>query len=321
MNIRFFGYLLCLSVIALAGCAGVKPLEETRELKVLTIGNSFSQSAEFYMPQAAASLPGCKLKFCSLYIGGCPLDRHWECVVKSAADPSFKPYHVHTQFSYKNEPLLFYASLNEIVTGDRWDIITIQQASRKSIDYALYQPYADKLIKFLKDTAPQAEIVIQQTWSYRSDSASLDIVKVSPKEMYEKLDAAYRKLAQKHNLRIIPMGYAVELYRRYTKDKVTPVTPEVLKNLKYPQELSCAGDVVGYPRWINPDNPKKRYFLNDTTHFNPRGRYMQSCLWAAFFFNRSAFDIKYDPDWIDADEIKLLKKCIDEALKTYPQVK
>src|SRR5574344_2429429 len=55
---------------AAAGQPGVD-----RPLKVLMIGNSFSVCVLKQMPQIAADL-GRKLDLCSLYIGGCSLERH-----------------------------------------------------------------------------------------------------------------------------------------------------------------------------------------------------------------------------------------------------
>ena len=46
-----------------------------KPLKVLAIGNSFSICVGKEMPKVAKSL-GYPLDFCSLYIGGCTLDKH-----------------------------------------------------------------------------------------------------------------------------------------------------------------------------------------------------------------------------------------------------
>ena len=74
---------------------------QAKQLKVLMIGNSFSICVLKEMPACAASA-GETLDLASLYIGGCPLDRHWENVEK-AGDPNFKPY----GFSYS------YASVKD----------------------------------------------------------------------------------------------------------------------------------------------------------------------------------------------------------------
>ena len=57
-----------------------------RNLKVLVIGNSFSQSLMAQLPACAKALPGVELDFATLVIGGCSLERHWGNVEKSV-DP------------------------------------------------------------------------------------------------------------------------------------------------------------------------------------------------------------------------------------------
>ena len=46
-------------------------------IKILAIGNSFSQDATRYLHQFA-SAAGIDTKVVNLYIGGCPLERHWK---------------------------------------------------------------------------------------------------------------------------------------------------------------------------------------------------------------------------------------------------
>ena len=45
-------------------------------MKILSIGNSFSQDAHKWLHKLAKQ-NGCDLSTCNLYIGGCPLDRHF----------------------------------------------------------------------------------------------------------------------------------------------------------------------------------------------------------------------------------------------------
>ena len=60
----------------------------------------------------------------------------------------------------------------------------------------------DNLIAKIKELAPQAEIVIQQTWSYNAADPRLNpgtsrSWKIDQTGMYEKLTAAYLQLAEK----------------------------------------------------------------------------------------------------------------------------
>ena len=46
-------------------------------MKILAIGNSFSEDATTYLHQIGEAA-GVKNQIVNLYIGGCPLETHWE---------------------------------------------------------------------------------------------------------------------------------------------------------------------------------------------------------------------------------------------------
>ena len=52
-------------------------------MKVLAIGNSFSQDATHYLHKIAAS-DGVEMKVVNLYIGGCSLEQHWKNIQADA---------------------------------------------------------------------------------------------------------------------------------------------------------------------------------------------------------------------------------------------
>ena len=51
-------------------------------MKVLAIGNSFSEDATRYLHQIGEAA-GVKNQIVNLYIGGCPLETHWENIEKT----------------------------------------------------------------------------------------------------------------------------------------------------------------------------------------------------------------------------------------------
>ena len=92
--------LLCAALAATS--ALLVSAVQAKQLKVLMIGNSFSICVLKEMPACAASA-GETLDLASLYIGGCPLDRHWENVEK-AGDPNFKPYGFSYNYASVKDP-------------------------------------------------------------------------------------------------------------------------------------------------------------------------------------------------------------------------
>ena len=308
--------------IGLILCLGIGTLS-AKELKVLMIGNSFSICVGTYLPQIVKSVPGHKLELTSAYIGGCTFDRHSDNLKKAEKDPAFKPYGIVVWSSDSVKPIRRdKGNVNDLLKNNQYDIITIQQGSPKSWDYATYQPFADELIAYIRKYQPNAEIVIQQTWAYRSDSPRL---KPNPKArwdfdqtgMYDGIRASYAKLAEKYQFRVIPVGDAVQKYRKYTPVKFQPST----EKFEYPTQPSAAGDVVGSAYWKKDPKTGKNSLRFDYIHLNSNGQYLQACVWFAFLYGEPVRKIAYVPKAIGAGEAALLKKCAQEALDEYKQVK
>ena len=302
-------------------CAGVV-MVSAKDLKVLMVGNSFSICVGRNLPQIVKSVPGHSLELTSAYISGCPLDEHSGNLKKAEKNPRFKPYSVTIWSSKSSQAKKFRASLNELLKKNQYDIITIQQASRKSWDYTTYQPYAGKLIDYIRKYQPKAEIVIQQTWAYRCDAPNL---KPNPRAkldfdqtgMAERIRDSYRKLAEAYHFRVIPTGDAVQLFRKYTPVKFQPAA----KTPVYPEVPSPAGDVVGKSSWRKDAKSGKQVLRIDRAHLNPDGEYLQACLWFAFLYGEPVGKIAYVPKGMSKETSALLQKCAQEALDQYKQVK
>ena len=294
-----------------------------KELKVLMIGNSFSVCVGRNLPQIVKSVPGNRLELTSAYIGGCSFDRHNKNLKEAEKKPDFKPYVIKVWNSDSpKKAQSFRGNVNELLKKNRYDIITIQQASMKSWDYATYQPDADELIAYVRKYQPKAEIVIQQTWAYRMDNPHL---KPNPKAdwefdqtgMYERIRASYAKLAEKYKFRVIPTGGAVQKYRKYTPVKYQPAA----KAPEYPKLPSTAGDVVGAATWRKDPKTGKRTLRYDHNHLNPTGHYLQACLWFSFLYGEPVSKIAFVPKGIDKAQNALIRKCAQEALDEYKQAK
>ena len=292
-----------------------------RELKVLTIGNSFSASAARSFPWVTASVPGCRVILTGANIGGCSLERHWNEWSKAEQNPKYKPYGVCFIDSNKLPKKIKYTrgNVNELIKKNKYDIITIQQNSANSWKSQTYQPFADNLIAVLKKYQPQAEIVIQQTWSYRSDSPRLASWKIDNAAMYEKLEAAYAKLAKANGFRLIPCGWAVQVFRAATPVKFQNPDMEKLAKLKNTKAHAFDGEVVGMCKWRPHKETKKYYLSRDTSHLNPHGEYLQGAVWFSILFGRPASEIKYVPADMTPEMAKFLLECADKAVSTYKQ--
>ena len=179
-------------------------------LKVLMIGNSFSISCTRHLPQVAKA-NGHKLDLASLYIGGCSLERHWRNVEAAATNATFKPYRFDRFVDGRCVVEKGTANIPDALAMDKWDIVTIQQASHFSWDPATYHPWGDNLVAKIRELAPQAKILVQETWSYPPWDKRLKKFGFDQVEMYARLHDAYAAFAKKYGFGIIPVGTAAEI--------------------------------------------------------------------------------------------------------------
>ncbi len=257
-------------------------------LKVLMVGNSFSLSCRTYLPDIVKSLPGCELKLEIAYIGGCSLQRHIQEYETSQQDPEHRPY---TDIANQT------ASLQEFLKRDKWDIISIQQASHCSWQPATYQPWAEQLIGIIRETNPQAEIIIQQTWSYNAGDVRINSQQpewgLDQAGMFSCLDAAYRALARQYGFRVVPTGLAVQLTRKDSPRQLPRMDEDFKNSLVYPAPLPETEDAAGTCLYRDTDDGK--VLAVDTIHLNRYGQYLQGCVWAGFLFDISPEAITFEP--------------------------
>ena len=294
------------AIAAVADDAAPERKTPVKALKVLMIGNSFSVCNCIHMPAVAKDL-GLKLDLASLYIGGCTLERHWNNFVSNQTDSAYAPY----AFDYRVDGVTNANSgvahgpkigrqtigIREALTLSDWDVITLQQGSHMSWQPCSYHPYGDNLVAEIRKLCPKAEIVLQETWSYTPWDKRLARWGMDQNVMYSLLHAAYADFAQKHGFRVIPMGTAVQAWRRELPVRYT--------------ENTFGGDVVGgrgirEPAWEQADGkwiPKR-----DVFHLSPTGEYLQALVWTAKLFGADVTGCAYRPDCVTEAEAALMKK-------------
>ena len=270
-------------------------------MNVLTIGNSFTWSLQRYFPDVVASA-GEKLKIRYANFGGCELERHWSYIKAEIADPMCRVYDGGNL-------------LREMLASCDWDVVTIQQASHMSWRPESFEPYAGNIINYVRQYAPKAEIMIQQTWAYRADSPRFlpEEWNITQQEMHDRLTENYRALSERHQLRVIPTGLAVALSRQETPVKYQGYDRAILDTMHWPDLPPQAGDVVGRMYWKKDPETGKMRLAGDHIHLNLRGDYMQACLWYAVLFNRKAADVTFVPEDIADDDAAFLREMAERA--------
>lgn len=276
---------------------------QAKEVKVLTIGNSFAQSLGRYLPKVVESVEGCSIKLEFANFGGCSFQRHWQYICEEERGDK-----IHYGKGKQ--------TLKSILQNTKWDFVTIQQASPLSWKGVSFFPESKHIADFVAKNAPGATILLQQTWSYRCDSKKLKSWKISQKQMFEIIRKNYEDASAKLGLAVIPSGYAVELYRATISEKFVPPTKEEIAKYKCPETPSSKGDIVGKYSWLKNKKGEK-YLYIDSIHLNKDGEYLQACVWFAYLFDIPAADIKFKPKHMDEQTAKKMRQIADQAVREY----
>lgn len=249
-----------------AAAAPAKPLRD------LAVGNSFSLNATRQLP-GLAKAAGKALKVVNASIGGCDFERHMRHADAYERDPASKEGNPYGG-----------KSLKDMLTRETWDVVTVQQASPKSFKPETFQPHADRLIAYIRKHAPQAEVVVHQTWAYRDDHKFWGRKDLNTDSMYAKLRAAYDGLAKGAGLRLIPSGDAMEAARR---------------------DAAWGPFLSGEPP---TPRPEKALHAKDGYHANVKGEYLQGCVWFEFLFRESVVGNSFVPKGLTAEEAAVLQR-------------
>lgn len=279
-----------------------------REVRLLTIGNSFSRNATNHLG-ALAKAGGHTLVHTSLVIGGSSFQVHAE---KAAAEGAAR----------------LYTNGRDLVgnlMADRWDYVTIQQASIKSHDYTTYQPHAGILRDLIVKHAPQAELLIHQTWAYRVDDPRFAVKEPKPgeprsqEEMHRGLTAAYDRLAAEFGAGIIPVGDAFHLADTDAERGFRPAGGFDPKTARKPELPDQAHSLhIGW-RWSTKDG--KTTLGMDGHHASLAGEYLGACVWYEVLFGESAVGSSHIPKGLDARYARFLQETAHKAVQERSRVK
>jgi len=298
-------FCLALTAAILIACVPC----QAKTVRLLTIGNSFSGNATRYLCQIAQAA-GHEVVLTRADLPGCPMERHWKAVEAAEADANStegRPYSVTIDGKKK------LCSLKEILVSDKWDVVTIQQASPISTDVSTYRPYARNLRDYVRKHAPQATVVIHETWAYRCDDPRFAPGKDSQEKMYKDLRAAYHAIANELGLRVIPAGDAV--YAAET-DPDWAYKPPVFDpdKLTYPDLPDQTHSMhVGW-QWIKDKATGSYKLTMDGHHLSQLGCYLAGCVWFEFLFNQNVEHNTYVPRGISALDARYLRVLAHETV-------
>ncbi len=261
-------------------------------LKILSIGNSFSQDAQTRFYDLATSA-GFELRTVNLYIGGCSLERHYNNMMSETSE-------THGLCDYtiqeNGKMTTVKTTLKAGLLMDDWDIITLQQVSGLSGEPETYNPYLEELSAYVKKLCPNAKQYIHQTWAYEKGSGHGDFPKYDcdQDKMHAALVDAYAKAADCIGAAgIIPCGEIIAELRKYDAF-----------------DVEKGGESL----------------CRDGFHMNlVYGRYANAATWFECLLGGNIYDAPYLPEstikdaegktvWLDGfcEKIELIKKVVHE---------
>lgn len=179
-------------------------------MKILSIGNSFSEDAQRWLHSIAVS-EGDEIDTYNLYIGGCSLERHWNCITNNLCD-----YDILKNGTER----LGRTSVADALLGDKFDVITLQQASGFSGRPQTYIPFLTDIAGFVAEHQPDAQIYFHETWSYEIDSTHEHFAFYNNDqwEMYRRIKDASAMAARLIGVPLIPVGDVIQSIRSNVKE-------------------------------------------------------------------------------------------------------
>lgn len=265
--------VICMCILLLlAGGA----YAQQKTVRILAIGNSFSQDAVEQYLHELAEAEGISTIIGNMFIGGCSLERH----VKNARDnaPAYAYRKIGTDGKKREKGKM---SLEAVLADEDWDYVSLQQASPFSGMYETYEASLPELIEYVKARLPKkTKLMLHQTWAYASTSKHSGFKNYNCNQltMYQAIADAVKKAAKANKIKIvIPSGTAIQNAR-----------------------TSFIGDHLN----------RGGYHLDVKI-----GRYTAACTWFERIFKHNVVGNPYAPEGLDEARKAVAQKAAHAAVK------
>lgn len=180
-------------------------------IKVLAIGNSFSEDAVEQYLYELATAQGDSLIIGNAYIGGCSLERHYANLRGDSAVYAYRKVIGGIKSERRN------SKLKDIIRDEQWDLITFQQASQLAGIPTSYNclPLLKRLVQSYTSKL-RTNFAWHMTWAY-AENFKNDRFKAygyNQRRMYSSIMRTVENVLPAVGIRrIIPSGTAIQLGR------------------------------------------------------------------------------------------------------------
>lgn len=176
-------------------------------MNILCVGNSFAVDVSTYVHQIAKAA-GYDINIYVLYIGGCPVERHWRNFL--SRDKEYEFY-----INGEKTPTM-QCDIFEGLKYTKYDYITFQQVSGSSWSSKTFFPELTQLMEGIRQYS-DATYLLHKTWSYaktfyheRYGGDPLD-----QEGMDRDIKQAYEEVSEITKIKyIIPSGTGIHLARK-----------------------------------------------------------------------------------------------------------
>lgn len=309
---RSFCLLVCCASVLRYGMAAEPERSSSapaakKTVRLVTVGNSFSANATKYL-KPIVEAAGNGLVHAPIVVGGASLELHWGRAELHEKDPK-DPKGVYTDGR----------GLKEVLQSDKWDYVTIQQASFRSHDIDQFRPFAKSLHDYIKQHAPTAVVLIHHTWPYRRDDPWFTGGPAKSNEprsqaaMYRACRESYLTIARELGVRRIPTGDAF-----YSADTDPAWGYQVddkfdLMKAKYPLLPDQMHSLhVGW-RWKASKDGKMRLTM-DGHHANTAGEYLGACCFYEMLYDESVVGNPFVPPGVSTADVRYLQEVAHKAV-------
>ena len=183
---------------------------DTNALKVLTIGNSYSENTSIYASEIAAANSKA-LTFGYLKFPSCTIEKHAQAAADDLAVYKFQIVSPDgTRTTLKTEASSFdspnaesSATIKEALQYMDWDVVVLQQESFASRTASSFDKLGE-IIEYVKGYLPNARLAIHEVWRWGEWTA----------DDFADIQANTRAAAAEYKLEYIPTGTAFENARK-----------------------------------------------------------------------------------------------------------
>lgn len=246
-----------------------------KTLKILAIGNSFSEDAVEQHLYELAAAEGIKIIVGNLYHGGCSLEQHYDYLKGDKPEYNYRKV---VDGVKTDRP---QTTLNYALKDEDWDYVSFQQASHFSGLKDTYSPYLENVVDYVKaNIRPDTKLMWHMTWAYAADSRHDGFKRYgkSQSSMYNAIvEAAQYALKLRHFDVLIPCGTTIQNAR-----------------------TSYLGDTMC----------RDGYHLQLVY-----GRYAAACTWFEAVFGRSVVGNPYAPSGVDNRLKLTIQRAAHKAVK------